>query len=104
MTIVFIENVWGGGQIITVAEAFNDHVVSRHSEPGDSVLIAVSRLKSISNDEQAAAADGVRTAEGGQRGNMPRAAWSSSVAPDAPMLNQDLNKCSVARIYHSLTE
>ncbi len=52
MTIVFIENVWGSGQIITVSESFKDHVVSRRLEPGDNLRIAMSRFKSISIDEQ----------------------------------------------------
>jgi hypothetical protein len=53
MTIVFIENVWGSGQIVTVSEAFKDHQVSRRLKPGESLRIAVSPFKSISIDEEA---------------------------------------------------
>jgi hypothetical protein len=47
MTLVFIENAPGSGQIIVVSEAFNDCVVSRRLEPGDSARVAISRFKSI---------------------------------------------------------
>ena len=73
MTIVFIENVWGSGQNITVSEAFKDHVVSRRLEPGDNVRIAVSRFKSISIDEEVAIAGGLNAA-GGRVGRITQAA------------------------------
>jgi len=74
MTIVFIENVWGSGQIITVSEAFKDHVVSRRLEPGDNLRIAVSRFKSISIDEEAVAAGGVNVAAEGRGRRITQAA------------------------------
>ena len=74
MTIVFIENVWGSGQNITVSEAFKDHVVSRRLEPGDNVRIAVSRFKSISIDEEVAIAGGLSAAADGRGGRITQAA------------------------------
>jgi len=74
MTIVFIENVWGSGQNITVSEAFKDHVVSHRLEPGDNVRIAVSRFKSISIDEDVAIARNLNTAADGRSGKITQAA------------------------------
>jgi hypothetical protein len=56
MTIIFIENVFGSGQVITVREAFDDHVVEHRLHPGESARIAISRFKSIIVDEAATAA------------------------------------------------
>jgi hypothetical protein len=53
MTLVFIENAPGSGQIIIVSEAFNDHVMSRRLRPGESVRIAISQFKSIVIDDEA---------------------------------------------------
>jgi hypothetical protein len=47
MTIVFIENILGSGQIIQVIEDFGGYVVAHKLHPGDSRHIAVSRFKSI---------------------------------------------------------
>lgn len=55
MTLVFIENTAGSGQIITVSEAFDNCVVSRKLKPGDSARIAVSRHKTIVIDDEACA-------------------------------------------------
>jgi hypothetical protein len=74
MTIVFIENVWGSGQIITVSEAFKDHVVSRRLEPGENMRIAVSRFKSISIDEETATLGGVNAAAEPQSGRIAQTA------------------------------
>jgi hypothetical protein len=59
MTLVFIENAPGSGQIIVVSEAFNDCVVSRRLEPGDSARIAISRFKSIVIVEEDVAGQGL---------------------------------------------
>ena len=74
MTVVFIENVWGSGQNITVAEAFKDHIVSHRLKPGDNVRIAASRFKSISIDEEVAAARGLTAATDGPGARTTRAA------------------------------
>jgi hypothetical protein len=55
MTIVFIENILGSGQVIHVLEDFGDHVVEHKLEPGDNARIAVSRFKSIVVNEALAA-------------------------------------------------
>ena len=47
MTIVFIENILGSGQLIEVLEDFGDHVVQHRLRPDDNARIAVSRFKSI---------------------------------------------------------
>jgi len=72
MTIVFIENARGSGQIITVSEAFRDHVVSRRLKPGENARILVSPFKSISIDEEAIAASA--PAAGGRRGRILQSA------------------------------
>ena len=74
MTIVFIENVWGSGQNITVSEAFKDHVVSRRLKPGDNVRIAVSRFKSISIGEEVSTAEDLNAAADGRGGRITQAA------------------------------
>jgi len=56
MTIVFIENVLGSGQLIKVLEDFGDHVVEHRLQPGDNARIAVSRFKSIVVNEACVAA------------------------------------------------
>ena len=52
MTLVFIENAPGSGQVVIVSEAFDDHVMSRRLKPGESVRIAISRFKSIVIDDE----------------------------------------------------
>ena len=47
MTIVFIENARGSGQIIKVLEDFGGYVVTHKLEPGDNRRIAMSQFKSI---------------------------------------------------------
>lgn len=59
MTLVFIENAPGSGQVIVVSEAFKDCVVSRRLKPGDSARIAMSRFKSIVIDDEAVATQGL---------------------------------------------
>ncbi len=51
MTIVYIENVFGSGQIIKVLEAFGDSIVEHTLQPGESARIAVSRFKAITVNE-----------------------------------------------------
>jgi hypothetical protein len=55
MTIVFIENILGSGQMIKVLEDFGDYVVEHRLQPGDNARIAVSRFKSIIVNEFVAA-------------------------------------------------
>ena len=55
MTIVFIENVLGSGQMIKVLEDFGDYVVEHRLQPGDNARFAVSRFKSIVVNELVAA-------------------------------------------------
>lgn len=54
MTIIFIENILGSGQVIHVLEDFGDHVVEHKLQPGDNARIAVSQFKSIVVNEAVA--------------------------------------------------
>jgi hypothetical protein len=47
MTLVFIENIFGGSQVITILETFGDDVVEHRLAPGENLKIAASRFKSI---------------------------------------------------------
>jgi hypothetical protein len=47
MTIIFIENVLGSGQIVTVAETFKQQTIERNLRPGESGRFFTSPLKSI---------------------------------------------------------
>jgi len=47
MTIIFIENVLGSGQIVTVAETFRKLTVERYLRPGESGRFLMSPFKSI---------------------------------------------------------
>ena len=47
MSIVFIENVPGSGQVITVMEEFRGRLIKHDLRPGDNARIAVSRFKSV---------------------------------------------------------
>ncbi len=47
MTMVFIENVLGSGQVITVLEEFRGRVTERELKPGDNARVPVSRFKSV---------------------------------------------------------
>src|SRR5579859_1896589 len=57
MTIVFIENAHGSGQIIHVLEDFGGYVVKHKLEPGDNRRIAMSQFKSIIVSEAIAGGD-----------------------------------------------
>ena len=65
MTIVFIENARGSGQIIQVLENYGAHIVTHKLEPGDNRRIAMSQFKSIIVSEAAvgAAAPALRRAK-----------------------------------------
>jgi hypothetical protein len=58
MTIIFIENILGSGQVIRVLEDFGDAVVEHRLAPGDNARIAVSPFKSITVSEANADARG----------------------------------------------
>ena len=47
MTIIFIENVLGSGQVVTVAERFREQTLERKLRPGDNARILMSPFKSI---------------------------------------------------------
>jgi hypothetical protein len=47
MTIIFIENVFGSGQIVTVAETFRKQTIERNLLPGESGRFFTSPFKSI---------------------------------------------------------
>lgn len=47
MTIIFIENVFGSGQIVTVAETFQKQTIERNLWPGESGRFFTSPFKSI---------------------------------------------------------
>jgi hypothetical protein len=53
MNIVFIENILGSGQVITVQEDFGDNVFERDLKPGENTRIVVSRFKSLVIKERA---------------------------------------------------
>ncbi len=55
MTVVLIENLKASGQTITVSEAIEGRVVFRRLAPGESLRVAVSRFKSLSIEQAAAA-------------------------------------------------
>jgi hypothetical protein len=57
MTIIFIENLFGSGQVIKVLEQFGEAVVEHTLAPGDNARIAVSAFKSITVSQ---AGDGAR--------------------------------------------
>lgn len=58
MTIIFIENVLGSGQIVTVAETFKDQTIEHHLRPGESGRFFTSAFKSIVVNETMVAARG----------------------------------------------
>jgi hypothetical protein len=47
MTIIFIENLFGSGQIVTVAETFRQQTFERTLRPGDNGRFLISPFKSI---------------------------------------------------------
>jgi hypothetical protein len=47
MTIIFIENLFGSGQIVTVAETFRKQTFERTLRPGDNGRFLISPFKSI---------------------------------------------------------
>ncbi len=47
MSIVFIENLFGSGQIVTIAETFNSQTIERKLKPGESGRFMTSAFKSI---------------------------------------------------------
>jgi hypothetical protein len=51
MTIIFIENVFGSGQVITVVEAFKNQTREHRLQPGENGRFLMSRFKSIVVDE-----------------------------------------------------
>ncbi len=51
MSIVFIENVLGSGQIVTIAETFNRQTVQRNLKPGESARFVTSAFKSLMVNE-----------------------------------------------------
>ena len=57
MTIIFIENELGSGQIVTVAETFKTLTVERNLRPGESGRFLMSPLKSIVVNECMVAAN-----------------------------------------------
>jgi hypothetical protein len=58
MTIIYIENVLGSGQIVTVAETFKTRTVERHLRPGENGRFFTSAFKSIVvNETMVAASD-----------------------------------------------
>jgi hypothetical protein len=52
MTIIFIENEVGSGQIVSVAEAFRKLTVERNLRPGESGRFLMSPFKSIVVNER----------------------------------------------------
>lgn len=55
MTLIFIENILGSGQVIHVLEDFGDYVIEHKLRPGDNARIAISRFKSVVVNEALAA-------------------------------------------------
>jgi hypothetical protein len=52
MTLVFIENVFGSGQIITISESFDGCVLEHRLKPGENRRLALSRFKSVVVNEE----------------------------------------------------
>jgi hypothetical protein len=52
MTLVFIENLFGSGQIITVSESFDGYVLEHRLKPGENRRLALSRFKSVVVNEE----------------------------------------------------
>jgi hypothetical protein len=52
MTLVFIENMFGSGQIVTISESFNGCVLEHGLKPGENRRLALSRFKSVVVNEQ----------------------------------------------------
>jgi hypothetical protein len=46
-TCIYVENVLGSGQVVTLIEDFGDYSVSRNLEPGENARLIVSSFKSI---------------------------------------------------------
>jgi hypothetical protein len=57
MTIIFIENEFGSGHIVSVAEAFKKLTVERNLKPGESGRFLMSPFKSIVVNERVTAAN-----------------------------------------------
>jgi hypothetical protein len=53
MTIIYIENVLGSGQVVTIAETFKQQTIHRSLLPGESGRFLVSPFKSIVVNESA---------------------------------------------------
>lgn len=56
-TLIYIENVLGSGQMVTLSEDFGDHTVTRDLRPGEHARLVVSSFKSLSIEEAALTAD-----------------------------------------------
>jgi len=52
-TLIFIENVLGSGQIVTLTEDFGDYTVTRSLRPGEHTRLVVSPFKTVSVEEAA---------------------------------------------------
>jgi len=57
MSIVFIENLFGSGQIVTVAETFKKQTFERSLRPGENGRFLISPFKSIVVNERIITAD-----------------------------------------------
>jgi hypothetical protein len=77
MTIIYIENVLGSGQIVTVAETFRKQTIERSLRPGESGRFLMSPFKSIVVNESILAANAC--------GEAARDASALDRAPYVPM-------------------
>jgi hypothetical protein len=50
-TCIYLENVLGSGQVVTLIEDFGDYSVRRNLQPGENVRLIVSPFKTISVQE-----------------------------------------------------
>jgi hypothetical protein len=55
-TCLYLENVLGSGQIVTLVEHFGDYSVKRNLQPGEHARLIVSPFKTISVEEAPLAA------------------------------------------------
>jgi hypothetical protein len=50
-TCIYLENVLGSGQVVTLIEDFGDYSVRRNLQPGENARLIVSAFKTISVHE-----------------------------------------------------
>jgi len=85
MTVIFIENLFGSGQIVTVAETFRQQTFERTLRPGDNGRFLISPFKSIVVSESIIEDN----ADGGANPDVPRLAYGSYALVEMTIRNND---------------